>query len=178
MEINTPVKVGDRKGKLIWKDNPYKTLDGKDADILVKVKFNEKETTFFRLSELVKDEDEPINETKPIMQKEKIPFSEFMEIEKKLEIRVGMILNVEDVPKADKLLKLTVSFGDEIRTVVTNIKPLVSIEMLIDQKMAFITNLEPVKIKGIESTDMIMPGTALEEGKIIYINSEVGQKLL
>ena len=177
MEISTKVIVNGRKGKLVWKDNPWKLPTGEDADILVKVKFDENNTQFFRLSELTIDT-EVIEETKQIMQKEQIPFSKFMEIEKQLEIRVGMILNVEDVPKADKLLKLTVSFGDEIRTVVTNIKLLVTTEMLIDRKMAFITNLEPVKIKGIESTAMIMPGTALEEGKIVYINSEVGQKLL
>ena len=68
MEISTRVIANDRKGKLVWKDNPWKLPNGEDADILVKVKFDEKNTEFFRLSELIIDT-EVIEETKQIMQK-------------------------------------------------------------------------------------------------------------
>jgi len=60
--------------------------------------------------------------------KDLIEFSEFLEIQKKLEIKVGQIVNVEDVPKSNKLIKLTVDFGTETRTVVTNIKPILNSE--------------------------------------------------
>jgi len=60
--------------------------------------------------------------------KELIEFSEFLEIQNKLEIKVGQIINVEDVPKSNKLIKLTVDFGNETRIVVTNIKPLLNSE--------------------------------------------------
>ena len=125
--------------------------------------------------------------------KELIEFSEFLEIQNKLEIKVGQIINVEDVPKSNKLIKLTVDFGTETRIVVTNIKPLLNSEdsevqanlrgtlgmaiSLIDKKMAFITNLKPVTMMGIESTAMIMPGE-IEKGNVINVQGQVGTKLL
>lgn len=92
--------------------------------------------------------------------KEKIGFKEFLEIESKLEIKIGRVVEVNEVPKSDKLLRLSVDFGpDDIRTVVTNIKPyLVHPGILLDNNLAFVTNLEPVKMMGIESTAMILPG--------------------
>ncbi len=127
--------------------------------------------------------------------KELIEFSEFLEISNKLEIKVGKITGVEDVPKSSKLIKLTVDFGTETRTVVTNIKPLINTEdesiasgirtglgmsrSLVDKSFAFITNLKPVTMMGIESTAMIMPGE-IELGKLAIIQSttEPGTKLL
>jgi len=124
--------------------------------------------------------------------KELIEFSEFLEIEKRLEIKIGKITNVEDVPKSNKLIKLTVDFGTETRIVVTNIKPLLNPQdetvaanlrgslgmamSLVDKKMAFITNLKPVTMMGIESTAMIMPGE-IEKGFVTTITGEVGTKL-
>lgn len=111
--------------------------------------------------------------------KEQIEFKDFLEIEKKLEIKVGKILTVEKVEKSDKLLKLTVDFGDDIRTVVTNIKPYLKgyIESIVNLKFLFITNLKVVKMMGIESSAMIMPGQ-VEEGKLITCSGEIGTKLL
>jgi tRNA-binding EMAP/Myf-like protein len=129
------------------------------------------------------------------MEKEKIEFQEFLEIEKKLEIKVGKVTAVEDVPKSNKLIKLTVDFGTETRTVVTNIKPLLNPSdetitsnlqtslgfamKIVDKSFAFITNLKPVTMMGIESTAMILPGE-IELGKVITINGLVtpGTKLL
>ena len=90
--------------------------------------------------------------------KDKITFDEFLEIETKLEIRVGEIRSVERVPKSDKMLKLTVSFGDDDeRTVLTNIgNRIEDIDMLVNMILPFITNLEPAKMMGIMSEAMIM----------------------
>ena len=122
--------------------------------------------------------------------KELIEFSEFIELSAKLEIKVGKITQVEDVPKSSKLIKLTVDFGTETRTVVTNIKPLIngceSVPLglginrsLVDKSFAFITNLKPVTMMGIESTAMIIPGE-VELGKLAVIRAttEPGTKLL
>lgn len=107
--------------------------------------------------------------------KEQIEFSEFLELEKKLEIKTGKIISVEDVPKSSKLIKLTVEFGDHFnednRTVVTNIKPNLGEdykELLLDQIFLFITNLKPVTMMGIESTAMILPGEL--PGNLIKVN--------
>jgi tRNA-binding EMAP/Myf-like protein len=138
-------------------------------------------------------EDIIIIEEKENKMKDLIEFSEFLEIEKKLEIKIGKVTNVEDVPKSNKLIKLTVDFGTETRTVVTNIKPLLnptdeqisanlrtSLGMamsLVDKKFAFITNLKPVTMMGIESTAMIMPGE-IESGNVVTIGGKLGTKLL
>lgn len=91
--------------------------------------------------------------------KEQISFEEFLELENKLEIKTGCITLVEEVEKSKKLLKLTVDFGEEdIRTVVTNIKPKLDDFMgLQGITTFFITNLKPVSIMGIESRAMILP---------------------
>ena len=146
-----------------------------------------------RYESSLKMEDIIIIEEKENKMKDLIEFSEFLEIEKKLEIKIGKVTNVEDVPKSNKLIKLTVDFGTETRTVVTNIKPLLnptdesvaanlrtSLGMsmsLVDKKFAFITNLKPVTMMGIESTAMIMPGE-IESGNVVTISANSGTKLL
>ena len=125
--------------------------------------------------------------------KAQIEFHEFMEIEKKLEIRVGKIVSIEDVPKSKKLMKLEVDFGTEIKIVVTNIKPLLDPEdgqieanlrtslgmskSILHKNFAFVTNLKPVTMLGIESTAMILPGE-LESGSALPINGKAGTRLL
>jgi methionyl-tRNA synthetase len=113
--------------------------------------------------------------------KDQIEFKEFIEIESKLEIKVGKVISVEDVPKSSKLIKLEVDFGDEVRTCVTNIKSHLNMNQLdyplIDISFLFVTNLKPVTMMGIESTVMILPGE-IESEKMITVNSQSGTKLM
>ena len=126
----------------------------------------------------LKMEDIIIIEEKEKDMKNQIEFAEFLEIEKKLEIKIGKVTAVEDVPKSNKLIKLTVDFGSETRTVVTNIKPfLTDTQMLVSMSFAFITNLKPVTMMGIESTAMIMPGE-IESGNVVTVNGIPGTKLM
>lgn len=76
---------------------------------------------------------------------------------KKVDIRVGKILAVEEVPETDKLLKLTVDFGEaEPRQIISGIKHKVSdIQTLLGKKTFFVTNLEPRTIKGFTSNGML-----------------------
>ncbi|MES2436389.1 MAG: hypothetical protein V4519_00065 [Patescibacteria group bacterium] len=75
----------------------------------------------------------------------------------KIEITIGKILSVEKVPETDKLLKLSVSFGTEIRQIVSGISQyLPDAQVLIGKKCPFVTNLEPRTIKGLESQAMIL----------------------
>jgi len=98
--------------------------------------------------------------------KTKIAFKEFLEIQEKLEIRVGQIISAERIPKTDKLIKLTVNFGGDnsVKTVVTNLGETYEPEFFIGIKTPFITNLEAVTMKGVMSEAMIMPGTRLIGG--------------
>ncbi len=76
---------------------------------------------------------------------------------KKVDIRVGRILSVEDVPEADKLLKLMVDFGEEApRQIISGIKQRVlDPQALVGMKTTFVVNLEPRMIKGFESNGML-----------------------
>jgi len=184
MTIGNTVKTDKGIGHIKWVDNPWNHKDGTPADILVKVTI-EKADNWFRLSEL-----QPVEIEKKIIvkketntnMKELIEFTEFLEIQKKLEIKTGTILHVEEVPKSNKLIQLAVDFGEENpRTVVTNIKPLLISSLntfdITGHKMLFITNLKPVTIMGIESTAMIMPGE-LESGLMVTVNAQNGISMI
>jgi tRNA-binding protein len=74
----------------------------------------------------------------------------------KVDIRVGTIEQVEDVPGADKLAKLTVNFGDHQRTILAGIKQERTDPREIEGKQAlFVVNLEPRKLRGILSEGML-----------------------
>lgn len=77
---------------------------------------------------------------------------------KKIEIKVGQILSVEKVPETDKLLKLSVDFGEEVpRQIISGISTYFpEIDVIVGKKCAFVANLEPRTIKGLESNGMIL----------------------
>lgn len=84
----------------------------------------------------------------------KINYDDF----KKVEIKVGRILTVERVEKSEKLLKLSVDFAETApRQILSGIaKHFPEIEKLIGKKCAFVTNLEPKPLMGMESNGMIL----------------------
>ena len=74
----------------------------------------------------------------------------------KIDVRVGTILKVEDVTGSDKLMKLTVSFGDHQRTILAGIKQERSNPAEIENKQAlFVVNLPPKKMLGQVSEGML-----------------------
>ncbi|HOK56960.1 MAG TPA: hypothetical protein PKV21_04855 [bacterium] len=81
-----------------------------------------------------------------------VKFEEF----KKMDLRVGKIIEVEDVEGADRIYLLTVDIGDEKRKLVAGIKPWYTKEELINKKIVVIVNLEPKIIRGIESKGMLL----------------------
>ena len=81
-----------------------------------------------------------------------ITFEEF----KKVDLRIGKILEVEDHPNADKLYILTVDIGQEKRKMVAGIKKWYSKEELIGKEVVIVSNLEPKVIRGVESKGMII----------------------
>jgi methionyl-tRNA synthetase len=74
----------------------------------------------------------------------------------KMDIRSGTILEAERVPKTDKLLKLKIDTGLDVRTVVSGIAEWYKPEDIIGQQVSMLVNLAPRKIKGIESMGMIL----------------------
>lgn len=88
----------------------------------------------------------------------KTTFKEEVSIEDfdKLDIRIGTVMNCQRHPKADKLLVFDIKCGSDRRTIVSGIAQYYQPEDLIGKKVAFIANLAPRKLRGIESKGMIL----------------------
>ncbi len=82
----------------------------------------------------------------------------------KVEMRVGQIKSAERVQGADKLLKLLVDIGDEVRQIVAGIATAYEPEKLIGRKVAVVTNLAPRKLRGVESNGMIIAASVPPDG--------------
>lgn len=91
---------------------------------------------------------------------ELLPLKSALDIEdfRKLDLRVGTILEAAAVPKSKKLLKLKVDIGLETRTVVSGISLVYKPEELIGKKIMLVANLKPATLMGIESHGMILAG--------------------
>jgi methionyl-tRNA synthetase len=74
----------------------------------------------------------------------------------KVEMRVGQVKTAERVPKADKLLQLQVDIGDEVRQIVAGLALAYKPEDLVGRKVVVVTNLQPRKLRGVESNGMIV----------------------
>jgi len=74
----------------------------------------------------------------------------------KVELKVAEILSVEDIEGADKLYKLEIDLGDEQRQLVAGIKSAYSKEDLVGKQIIVIVNLEPAKLRGVESQGMLL----------------------
>ena len=83
------------------------------------------------------------------------PLIETVDLDK-IDIRVGTILSVDDVEGSDKLIKLTVSFGDHQRTILSGMKQEREDPREIEGKQAlFVVNLPPKKMRGLISEGML-----------------------
>ena len=88
----------------------------------------------------------------------KTTFKEEVSIEDfdKLDIRIGTVMDCQRHPKADKLLVFDIKCGSDRRTIVSGIAQYYQPEDLVGKKVAFIANLAPRKLRGIESKGMIL----------------------
>jgi methionyl-tRNA synthetase len=83
----------------------------------------------------------------------------------KIELKVGLVKSAERVEKADKLLKLLVDIGDEVRQVLAGIAMGYAPEELVGRKVVIVTNLAPRKMRGLESNGMLLAASAGPDGK-------------
>ena len=102
----------------------------------------------------------------PILKKS-IQFEDFMN----LDLRVGVIKEVQEVPKSNKLLAFKVDIGIEKRTILSGIKEYVDRDKLIGQKVTVVCNLISRKIMGIESQGMILMAES-PDGSLHFVQSE------
>ncbi len=97
--------------------------------------------------------------------KDNIEFDDFA----RLDIRVGTIIEAEKVPKTKKLLKLKIDTGIDKRTVVSGISEYYKPEDIIGQKVSILVNLQPRKLRGIESEGMILMAEDNSTGKLCFV---------
>ncbi|WFA08502.1 methionine--tRNA ligase [Tissierella sp. Yu-01] len=112
------------------------------------------------------EENKEVKEQEVIEEVEEITIDDF----DKVKLKLAKVINCEDHPKADKLLVLTLKLGEETRTVVSGIKKYYSAEDLIGKKVVVVTNLKPVKLRGIESRGMVLAAED-DEGKLSLLTT-------
>jgi methionyl-tRNA synthetase len=96
--------------------------------------------------------------------KDPVTFDDFT----KIDIRTATVLEAEKVPKTTKLLKLKIDTGIDVRTIVSGIAEYYDPKAIIGKQISIVANLEPRKIKGIESKGMILMAED-KDGKLVMV---------
>ncbi len=91
----------------------------------------------------------------------------------KLEFKVGTIVKCEPHPKADRLLVEQIDLGDEVRQVVSGIAKYYKPEDLVGKQVVVVTNLKPVKLRGVESNGMILCATDDKDLSFVTVEKEM-----
>jgi len=78
---------------------------------------------------------------------------------KKLDLRIGTVKSAEPHPQADRLLVLTIDLGSEERQIVAGIRGHYTPEELLGRQIVVVANLQPAKLRGIESQGMLLAAT-------------------
>ncbi len=116
----------------------------------------------------------------PIVEETKTPEPVFATIDDfaKIEIKIGTIKTVDFIDGSDKLLRLTVDFGEEEpRQILSGIKKYYTPEYLIGKQCPFVTNLAPRSMKGLVSYGMILAArTGDDELALLHpnISTDIG----
>lgn len=99
----------------------------------------------------------------------------------KVDLRVAKIIKAEDIPEANKLLKLTISLGDKKRTIFAGIKKYYTTEQLINKLIIVVANLKPRKMKFGTSSGMLLAASSKDKKSLFLITpdpgAEPGQKI-
>ena len=99
-------------------------------------------------------------ETKPAVADSRITIDDFL----KVELRVGEVKVAEKVKGADKLLRMEVDIGTEVRQIVAGIAKAYEPEKLVGRKVVIVANLQPRKLRGMESQGMIVAASLGDDG--------------
>jgi len=105
--------------------------------------------------------------SKNVKAKENISFDDFS----KLDLRTGTIITADKMAKTKKLLVLKVALENEEKTIVSGIAESYNAEDVIGKKVTVLTNLEPRKIRGVESQGMLLMGED-KDGRLMFVSPE------
>ena len=92
-------------------------------------------------------------ETKPT-----ITYEDFV----KLDLRIATVLEATEHPNADKLICLKIDLGDEQRQIIAGLKEYYEPQQLVGKQLVVVTNLEPRKMRGMESNGMLLAASSGE----------------
>jgi methionyl-tRNA synthetase len=146
------LRVGQRIGEIA---GVFPRIDAKDAIAKMRA-LEEKVTAEQQVLMGKKPEDAPAAEASP-----KIPIDDFL----KADLRVGLVLTAEPVKGSTKLMHMTVDIGEPVpRTIVAGIAEAYTAADLVNRKVVIVANLQPRKLKGIESNGMIV-AASVNDGK-------------
>jgi len=121
------------------------------------------------LKDFLKEEEKKSSPARKEEKMEHVTFDEF----KRMDFRVGEVLQAERVEGTDKLLKLEVDIGTEKRTMVAGVADVYSPEELVGKKFVFIVNLKPAVIRGIESQGMLLAAEVEGKATIPFFDKDV-----
>lgn len=99
-----------------------------------------------------------------------INFEEF----KKVDLRIGKIIEAENIENSNKLLNLKVDIGNETRQILSGIAEYYKKEDLIGKEVVVVINLEPKKMMGLESQGMVLAATGKGDPILLVPEKEAG----
>ncbi len=160
--------------KLIWDNFGTKLLEeghtlGAAELLFSKIEDPQIDAQLQRLEDIRKKNEEAAKAKEPKVApaKEQCTFEDF----EKMDIRTATVLEAERVPKTDKLLKLKIDTGLDVRTIVSGIAEYYTPEEMVGKQISILANLAPRKIRGIESQGMILMAKELD-GKMRIVTPE------
>ncbi len=112
---------------------------------------------------------EPAREVPKEDRKPEVVLADF----EKLDLRVAVVRAAERLPGADKLLKLELDLGSEVRTVVAGIALSYAPEELVGKRLVLVANLAPARIRGVTSQGMILAAEHGDEVRVLTVDGEV-----
>lgn len=97
--------------------------------------------------------------------KETITYDDFV----KLDLRVATIVEAEDHPNADRLIKLQIDLGTEKRQICAGVKAYYDPAELVGRQIIVVANLAPRKIRGEESNGMLMAASSMDGEEVVEV---------
>lgn len=91
----------------------------------------------------------------------------------KIDLRVAVVEQAERVEKADRLLKLQIDIGSEKRQIVAGIAAQFAPEDIVGKRIIVVANLEPAKIRGVESKGMLLAAKKGSDLKLIIVDGDI-----
>ncbi len=153
-----------------WGGTPVKLHVGTPEQIFPRIEVEEKSED--QLAEVKKTEKKADEKIRQAVDAE-ITIDDFA----KLDLRVVKVLQAERIPKADKLLKLTVDLGTEQREIVSGIAKHYTPETLVGKTVVMVINLKAAKIRGVVSHGMVLAASNDDVLKVVEVDMPIGSKV-